>query len=136
MLLPLRACVPQDMYSKLKKQWKDLQRRHNEFKKVLLSSVYPVTIGDMSFGNVTLPPDCTFLPGNISFTEQVKHTSPDNRCPMLSSPAVFCFNLNKRTFSQFFMLLNVILKISYMRTENFFLVWWVFFFYHLYHSVE
>ena len=110
MLLPLRACVPQDMYSKLKKQWKDLQRRHNEFKKVLLSSVYPVTIGDMSFGNVTLPPDCTFLPGNISFTEQVKHTSPDNRCPMLSSPAVFCFNLNKRTFSQFFMLLNAKLK--------------------------
>nr|XP_022301785.1 centrosomal protein of 83 kDa-like isoform X1 [Crassostrea virginica] len=75
----LQACVPQDMYSKLKKQWKDLQRRHNEFKKVLLSSVYPVTIGDMSFGNVTLPPDCTFLPGNISFTEQERKHQEDLR---------------------------------------------------------
>ncbi|XP_062569584.1 centrosomal protein of 83 kDa-like isoform X2 [Saccostrea cucullata] len=66
----LQACVPQDIYSKLKKQWKDLHRRHNEFRKVLLSSVFPVTIGDMSFANVTVPVDCTFLPGNVSFTEQ------------------------------------------------------------------
>ncbi|XP_061187305.1 centrosomal protein of 83 kDa-like [Saccostrea echinata] len=75
----LQACVPQDIYSKLKKQWKDLHRRHNEFRKVLLSSVFPVTIGDMSFANVTVPVDCTFLPGNVSFTEQERKHQEDLR---------------------------------------------------------
>ncbi|WAR26829.1 CEP83-like protein [Mya arenaria] len=34
----LQSCVPQNTYNSLKKQLKDLHRRHTEFKRVLLSS--------------------------------------------------------------------------------------------------
>lgn len=69
----LESCVPQDTYNKLKKQWKDLQRRHGEFRRFLLSTggLQQVAIGDMSFGSVNLGMDTTILP-NVSFTEQPK----------------------------------------------------------------
>ncbi|KAK3103071.1 hypothetical protein FSP39_016231 [Pinctada imbricata] len=75
--LNFRACVPQDTYNKLKKQWKDLHRRHGEFRRCLLANVNPVTIGDMSFASVTMPVDCTFLPGNVSYAEQERKHQRD-----------------------------------------------------------
>lgn len=67
--------MPQDAYNKLKKQLKDLQRRHNEFRNVLLGSgnVQQVSIGEMSFGMISMPLDYT-LP-HCSFTEQVSHSA-------------------------------------------------------------
>ncbi|KAL5015541.1 hypothetical protein ScPMuIL_009811 [Solemya velum] len=65
----LQKCVPQDTYNSLKKQLKELQRRNNDFKRVIVSAVHHVPIGDMSFASVAMPFDTTF-PGNYSFTEQ------------------------------------------------------------------
>lgn len=67
-----RACVPQDTFNRLKKQWKDLQRRHGEFRRVMLAGVQQVPIGEMSFASINMGLDATFLP-NISCTEQVSH---------------------------------------------------------------
>lgn len=61
--------MPQDTYNNVRKQLKDLQRRHNEFRKVLVTQgVQHVPIGDMSFASINL--DATLLP-NYSFNEQV-----------------------------------------------------------------
>jgi len=62
--------VPQDRYNTLRKQLKDLNRRHNEFRQVLLSQgIQQVNIGDLSFASVNM--DATLLP-NYSFNEQVR----------------------------------------------------------------
>ncbi|XP_033746476.1 centrosomal protein of 83 kDa-like isoform X1 [Pecten maximus] len=76
----LESCVPQDTYNKLKKQWKDLQRRHGEFRRFLLSTggLQQVAIGDMSFGSVNLAMDTTLIP-NVSFTEQERKHQEDLR---------------------------------------------------------
>ena len=60
--------MPQDTFNSLKKQWKDLYRRHHEFRKVLVGGVQHVPIGDMSFASVNM--DATLLP-NVSYNEQV-----------------------------------------------------------------
>lgn len=73
----LEQCVPQDTFNRLKKQWKDLQRRHGEFRRVLLSGVTQVAIGDLTFANMTMPLDATFLPNNVSFTEQERKHQHD-----------------------------------------------------------
>lgn len=71
----LQACVPQDTYNNLKKQWKDLYRRHNEFRKVLVSSsVQHVPIGEMSFASVNM--DATLLP-NVSYNDQERRHQED-----------------------------------------------------------
>ncbi|XP_052781716.1 centrosomal protein of 83 kDa-like [Mya arenaria] len=71
----LQSCVPQNTYNSLKKQLKDLHRRHTEFKRVLLSSgVQQVNIGDMSFASINL--DATLLP-NYSFNEQERRHQED-----------------------------------------------------------
>ncbi|KAJ8306115.1 hypothetical protein KUTeg_016660 [Tegillarca granosa] len=44
----LEQCVPQDTFNRLKKQWKDLQRRHNEFRRVLLCGVTQIICLDLS----------------------------------------------------------------------------------------
>lgn len=43
----LQKCVPQELYTRLKKQWKELYRRHQEFRNIILGR-YPVglVIGD------------------------------------------------------------------------------------------
>ncbi|KAH3880537.1 centrosomal protein of 83 kDa-like isoform X2 [Dreissena polymorpha] len=71
----LQSCVPQDTYNTLKKQLKDLHRRHVEFKRVILSQgVQQVNIGDMSFASINM--DASFLP-NYSFAEQERKHQED-----------------------------------------------------------
>lgn len=71
----LQSCVPQDTYNNLKKQLKDLQRRHNEFRKVIVSQgIQHVPIGEMSFASINL--DATVLP-NYSFNEQERRHQED-----------------------------------------------------------
>ncbi|XP_041350468.1 centrosomal protein of 83 kDa-like isoform X2 [Gigantopelta aegis] len=67
----LSKCVPQDAYNRLKKQWKDLYRRHSEFRALLLPNIRQVPIGDMSFGTMAIPFDVT-LP-NFSFDLEQQH---------------------------------------------------------------
>ncbi|XP_060580457.1 centrosomal protein of 83 kDa-like isoform X1 [Ruditapes philippinarum] len=71
----LQSCVPQDTYNNLKKQLKDLQRRHTEFRKVIVTQgVQQIPIGDMSFASVNL--DGSVLP-NYSFNEQERKHQED-----------------------------------------------------------
>ena len=73
-----RSCVPQDTYNNLKKQLKDLQRRHTEFRKVIVTQgVQQVPIGDMSFASINL--DASVLP-NYSFNEQVSYIVTFSYC--------------------------------------------------------
>lgn len=66
-----RKCVPQENHNRLKKQWKDLYRRHSEFRKCLIGGgVANVPIGDMMFTSFNMTHDATFLP-NYSFNEEV-----------------------------------------------------------------
>ena len=48
-----RNSIPADVHNRLKKSLRDLMRRHNDFRLVLLSGgVKQVAIGDMSFASV------------------------------------------------------------------------------------
>lgn len=65
--------MPQENYNKLKKQWKDLHRRHAEYRKCLIGggTVSNIPIGDMMFTSFNVTHDATFLP-NYSYSEEVR----------------------------------------------------------------
>jgi len=43
----MQKCVPQDQFARLKKQWKDLYRRHQEFRNIILGRLpQGILIGD------------------------------------------------------------------------------------------
>ena len=68
--------IPADQHFQLKKQLRDLLRRHNEYRNVLLgANMNQVAIGDLSFASVTQAPGAldrfdTSLP-NYSYMEAV-----------------------------------------------------------------
>lgn len=75
----LEKCVPQENHNRLKKQWKDLYRRHSEFRKCLIGGgVANVPIGDMMFTSFNMTHDATFLP-NYSFNEEERKHQDDLR---------------------------------------------------------
>ncbi|XP_063439266.1 centrosomal protein of 83 kDa-like isoform X1 [Mytilus trossulus] len=76
----LEKCVPQENYNKLKKQWKDLHRRHAEYRKCLIGggTVSNIPIGDMMFTSFNVTHDATFLP-NYSYSEEERKHQDDLR---------------------------------------------------------
>ncbi|KAK6176330.1 hypothetical protein SNE40_014634 [Patella caerulea] len=66
----LKNCVPHEVHNRLKKQWKDLYRRHQEFRAILLPNVKHVAIGDKSFAVATLPQDTHNLSGEFERQHQ------------------------------------------------------------------
>ncbi|KAL3851718.1 hypothetical protein ACJMK2_015445 [Sinanodonta woodiana] len=75
----LAACVPQDTYKNLQKQWKELFRRHSQFRHIICSgALQQVPIGDMSFASVTLPMDASAF-ANYSFNDQERKHQEDLR---------------------------------------------------------
>ncbi|XP_071082118.1 centrosomal protein of 83 kDa-like [Haliotis cracherodii] len=66
----LSRCVPQDAYNRLKKQWKDLYRRHQEFRAMLLPGVRHVNIGDKSFATINMPFDASLPNWSVLDLEQ------------------------------------------------------------------
>lgn len=74
----LEKCVPQESHNRLKKQWKDLYKKHAEFRKCLIGGVTNVPIGDMMFTSVNMTQDATFFP-NYSFSEEERKHQEDLR---------------------------------------------------------
>ena len=68
-----RKCVPANAHVEVKRQLKDLMRRHKEFRSLLLSSsVNQVPVGDMSFANVSMPLDfASSTPASLGFFDTV-----------------------------------------------------------------
>ncbi|XP_013415985.1 centrosomal protein of 83 kDa-like [Lingula anatina] len=74
----LNKNVPQEIHNRLKKQLKDLQRRHNEFRQVLISGTTTnVPIGNYTFASMSVPMDLS-APA-LSFVEQEKTHQRDLR---------------------------------------------------------
>ena len=68
-----RKCVPANAHIEVKRQLKDLMRRHKEFRSLLLSSsLNQVPVGDMSFANVSMPLDFSgHVPASLGFFDAV-----------------------------------------------------------------
>lgn len=65
----LQQCVPAEQHARLKKQWKELYRRHQEFRAIILGrSPYDIPIGERKFAKVDTNLDFT-MP-NMTILEQ------------------------------------------------------------------
>nr|KAG5711378.1 hypothetical protein BaRGS_006075 [Batillaria attramentaria] len=65
----LQQCVPAEQHARLKKQWKELYRRHQEFRAIILGrSPYDIVIGERTFSKVD--PNLDFTVPNMTFMEQ------------------------------------------------------------------
>lgn len=69
----LKKSVPLTAHAEMKKKLRDLMRRHQDFRSLLLtSSVNQVPVGEMSFGSVSMPLDFSTVPANILFADTTK----------------------------------------------------------------
>lgn len=112
----LQACVPQDTYNNLKKQWKDLYRRHHEFRKVLVSSgVQHVPIGEMSFASINM--DATVLP-NVSYNEQLWERRHQEDLKLLRQRLDLLDDNQQQQLDEFHEIAHSTLRNSILETEN------------------
>ncbi|CAH1784057.1 unnamed protein product [Owenia fusiformis] len=63
----LKKGVSQEVYLQMKRKLKDLQKRHMEFRSLLVPQVTQVPIGNMTFASVTMDPSI------IQFDQQMEH---------------------------------------------------------------
>ncbi|ESO89921.1 hypothetical protein LOTGIDRAFT_234038 [Lottia gigantea] len=66
----LQKCVPPEVHNKLKKQWKDLYRRHQEFRAILLPNIDHVSIGEKSFAVARIQDSTLNLSGEFEQQHQ------------------------------------------------------------------
>lgn len=112
----LQACVPQDTYNNLKKQWKDLYRRHTEFRKVLASSgVQHVPIGEMSFASVNM--DASALP-NISYNEQLWERRHQEDLKLLRQRLDLLDDNQQQQLDEFDEIAHSTLRTSFIEKDN------------------
>ena len=68
---PCRKSVPAETYARLKKQWKDLYRRHQEFRNIILGHLpQDVVIGERTFSKMEVNVNLDGTMPNISLMEQ------------------------------------------------------------------
>ena len=63
--------MPADTYARLKKQWKDLYRRHQEFRNIILGHLpQDVVIGERTFSKMEFNANLDSTMPNITLLEQ------------------------------------------------------------------
>ena len=63
--------MPAETYARLKKQWKDLYRRHQEFRNIILGHLpHDVVIGERTFSKMEVNMNLDGTMPNISLMEQ------------------------------------------------------------------